>query len=202
MEIMMARPFDTHGKASVVNGSSFKRLLASSSIGQFGERNSLVLLISYLIGLRAKEIASLNFSDVYENNGSVREVLILRGSYTKGSKSRTVYLSNKNLVKALESFICGTDYMNFDLPLIRTKNGNRFSSNGLVQLLRSLHHKAGFYKGSSHSGRRTMITTLVENGVDLKSISVLAGHSSVTTTAGYVEDNPFRLSRIQKNLSI
>lgn len=87
-------------------------------------------------------------------------------------------------------------------PLFRTKNGFKFSPNGLVQLLRTIHHKAGIEKGSSHSGRRTMITALVESGVDLKSISVIAGHSSISTTAGYVEDNPIRLSRIQEKLLI
>jgi integrase/recombinase XerD len=202
MEVLMGRPIDTHGKASVVNGSLFKRLLNSSNVGSLGKRNTVVILISYLVGLRAKEIASLNVNDIYETDGKVKETLILKGSYTKGSKTRTVFLSNTNLRRELKAFGENLKFIEADSPLIRTKNGNRFSSNGLVQLLRCLHHKAGISKGSSHSGRRTMITTLVENGVDLKSVSVLAGHSNISTTAGYVEENPLRLSRIQKSLNI
>lgn len=91
----MARPQDSHGKASVVNGAVFKRLLTITSVGKFGLRNSTLLLISYLIGLRAKEIASLRIEDVYEVDGTIRDVLILKGSYTKGKKSRSVFLSNK-----------------------------------------------------------------------------------------------------------
>jgi integrase/recombinase XerD len=49
---------------------------------------------------------------------------------------------------------------------------------------------------SSHSGRRTLITRLAERGIDLKAIAEIAGHSSIRTTAVYVETNPRRLARI------
>jgi hypothetical protein len=51
---------------------------------------------------------------------------------------------------------------------------------------------------SSHSGRRTLITRLAERGIDLKAI---AGHSSIRTTAVYVESNPRRLARILQDVT-
>ena len=54
---------------------------------------------------------------------------------------------------------------------------------------------------SSHSGRRTLITGLAERGVDLKAIAEIAGHTSIRTTAMYVESNPKRLARILQDLT-
>nr|WP_242604517.1 tyrosine-type recombinase/integrase [Legionella gresilensis] len=55
---------------------------------------------------------------------------------------------------------------------------------------------------SSHSGRRTFITKLIEQGVDIKAVSRLAGHASIVTTSIYVDDNPDRLKRIVANLAL
>ena len=54
---------------------------------------------------------------------------------------------------------------------------------------------------SSHSGRRTLITGLAERGVDLKAIAEIAGHTSIRTTAMYVESNPKRLARILQDVT-
>jgi len=54
---------------------------------------------------------------------------------------------------------------------------------------------------SSHSGRRTLITRLAERGVDLKAIAQIAGHTSIRTTAMYVEANPTRLARILQDVT-
>jgi integrase/recombinase XerD len=56
-------------------------------------------------------------------------------------------------------------------------------------------------EASSHSGRRTLITRLAERGVDLKSIAQIAGHTSIRTTAMYVEANPTRLARILQDVT-
>lgn len=67
--------------------------------------------------------------------------------------------------------------------------------------LKQLYVEAGIPRASSHSGRRTFITGLAERGIDLKAISVLAGHSNIRTTAMYVDNNPLRLARILEEVS-
>ncbi|NOQ67629.1 MAG: tyrosine-type recombinase/integrase, partial [Desulfobacterales bacterium] len=54
---------------------------------------------------------------------------------------------------------------------------------------------------SSHSGRRTYATRLIEDGYDIKAVSRLMGHSSVAMTARYVEDNPERLKKIAESVT-
>lgn len=63
-------------------------------------------------------------------------------------------------------------------------------------MFKRLYLAAGIEGASSHSGRRTFATRLIEKGVDIKAVSVLMGHSSVAMTARYVEDNPERLRMI------
>ena len=60
---------------------------------------------------------------------------------------------------------------------------------------------AGIAGASSHSGRRTLITRLAERGVDLKAIAQIAGHTSIRTTAMYVEANPTRLAHILQDVT-
>ena len=67
--------------------------------------------------------------------------------------------------------------------------------------LKRLYREAGISNASSHSGRRTLITRLAERGVDLKAIAEIAGHSSIRTTAVYVESNPRRLARILQDVT-
>ena len=54
---------------------------------------------------------------------------------------------------------------------------------------------------SSQSGPRTLIMRLAERGIDLKSIAQIAGHTSIRTTAMYVESNPTRLARILQDVT-
>ncbi|HAU3914772.1 TPA: site-specific integrase, partial [Legionella pneumophila] len=88
-----------------------------------------------------------------------------------------------------------------DKPLFQTQRKSRFTPNSLQKWFKSLYDKAGIIGASSHSGRRTFITRLIEQGADIKAVSRLAGHANIVTTAIYVEDNPDRLKRIA-NLAI
>ncbi len=48
----------------------------------------------------------------------------------------------------------------------------------------------------------TFATKLIERGVDIKAVFRLMGHSSISMTAQYVEDNPVRLKRIAEELNL
>jgi integrase/recombinase XerD len=84
--------------------------------------------------------------------------------------------------------------------LFRSQKGGQFSPNTLQQLFHRMYAKARLQGASSHSGRRTFATTLIEKGVDIKAVSTLMGHASIGMTARYVEDNPVRLKQISADL--
>lgn len=196
----------TLGKARVPTDTELKRLASvTRSARQHAKRNAALLAVSYRLGLRSKEIASLCIEHVADEDGQLREECILSSSMTKGGKPRVAYLANPSLKSALRNYLderqASEDILfNLASPLFRSQKGGHFSPNSMQQLIARLHQRAGVLGGRSHSGRRWFATELIAKGIDLKSVSVLMGHSSVEMTARYAEDNPQRLRRIAAEL--
>ena len=186
------------GKAKVLTEAEFKRLLIVAKNGPMAIRNVALIFCSFGLGLRSKEIASLSIKDIADVNFKLLDEINLKRHMTKGEKQRIVYLSNKKIRDALQNHLDKLKEKNTHptLPLFQTQRKQRFSPNVMQKWFRDLYDKAGIHGASSHSGRRTFITRLIEHGADIKAVSKLAGHSSIMTTAIYVEDNPERLKKI------
>jgi integrase/recombinase XerD len=184
------------GKAKVLTTEEFKRLLMVATAGHFPERNTAIIYCSFGLGLRAKEIAALTIGDIADENFTLLDEVNIKRSMTKGQKQRQVYLSNKKVRSVLMAYLDSLNNPKLKSPLFQTQRKSRFTPNVLQKWFGAMYEKAGIVGASSHSGRRTFITRLIEQGVDIKAVSRLAGHSNISTTAIYVEDNPERLKRI------
>lgn len=184
------------GKAKVLSEAEFKLVLLVAKQGTLCHRNVALVYCSFGLGLRAKEIASLTIADIANSQYQLLDEICLRRSMTKGEKQRQVYLTNKKLREVLQVYLNEIKGASLNRALFQTQRKSRFSPNTLQQWFQSLYKKAGIHGASSHSGRRTFITRLIEQGADIKAVSRLAGHASIVTTAIYVEDNPERLKRI------
>jgi len=204
----MARPLGTTGKAQVLSEKEFKRVIAFVK-GHYGEkfelRNRAILYVSFYLGLRVSEIASLCISHVYESGGSVKPVIRLTAPMTKSKRHRDVFTSNPVLIKILAEYYSFMDKIYGgklleEMPLFQSQKGGKFSAKTLGRLIKDIYALAGFKEASSHSGRRSMITSLIDNGIDIKAVSVIAGHTSITTTAIYAESSPAKLSNIMKTV--
>jgi len=64
-----------------------------------------------------------------------------------------------------------------------------FTANTLTQHFHYLYKRAGVFGGSSHSGRRTFITSLATQGISVRVLASLAGHKSLNTTMRYIDVN-------------
>ena len=184
------------GKAKVLNESEFKRLLLVAKYGQFELRNAAILYCSFGLGLRAKEMASLTIADVTTPDYKLLDEICLKRAMTKGEKQRHVYLTHKKVCEALEDYIKTLQGVDRSKPLFQTQRKTRFTANAMQKWFRVIYDQAGITGATSHSGRRTFITRLIEQGADIKAVSKLAGHASIVTTAIYVDDNPDRLKRL------
>jgi integrase/recombinase XerD len=189
------------GKARVLNEFEFKRLLIIAKDSPFADRNVAMIYCSFGLGLRVKEIASLKIRDLVDNQLQVLDEINLTRSMTKGDKQRPVYITNKKIAIAIKTHIdhlLETEKTQFNTRAwaFKTNRGNGFNPDVLQKWFKALYDKTGLVGASSHSGRRTFITRLIEKGADMKAVSRLAGHASIVTTAIYVEDNPDRLKRI------
>lgn len=199
----VGRPKYSSGQAGVISTKQLKQIrkFIELSDPDLVDRNNMVISISYFLGLRAKEIASLRMRDVYDGE-QVSDVLRLISSYTKGQKHRDLFISNSKLRADIQSYINyrisrdGEYYP--EAPLVKSRKGSFFSATSMARMITNLYKSSGFHKLSSHSGRRSMITDLAHKGIDINSLRILAGHTSINTTQRYIEHSPTMLSDILK----
>jgi integrase/recombinase XerD len=199
------RPPGTSGRAAVLSASQVRHVFrVARARSRHAGRAEAALAMSLGVGLRAKELTSLQWADVYDGEGRVRPILHLRAAYTKGGKTRDVFLSSPALRRVLSKYGEGRWLLSArtsHAPLFLSQKGGPMTPASMARFLKSLYREAGISNASSHSGRRTLITRLAERGVDLKAIAEIAGHSSIRTTAVYVESNPRRLARILQDVT-
>jgi integrase/recombinase XerD len=199
------RPPGTTGRATVLSSAQVRHAFrVARARARHTARAEAVLALSIGLGLRAKELAALWWADVYDEAGKVRPLVHLRAAYTKGGKTRDVFVSSPALRRALEKY-GERDWLGSasasQVALFRSQKGGAMTAGSMARFLKALYAEAGIAGASSHSGRRTLITRLAERGIDLKSIAEIAGHTSIRTTAMYVEANPKRLARILQDVT-
>lgn len=145
-----------------------------------GFRDRVIIELFYSSGLRVSELVALNRSD-FDREGLL---LRLKG---KGKKERIVPIT-KNAAQWI------ADYLNHaDRPPHADKQAIFVNKLGTRLTPRSVDRKFDLYLRSSglaanatpHTIRHTIATHWLENGMDLKTIQLLLGHSSLATTTIY-----------------
>ena len=90
--------------------------------------------------------------------------------------------------------------LRISIECMRFKGGS-FNPNTLQQLFHKMYKDVGI-DASSHSGRRTMATRQADRGVSIRNLQVILGHSSISSTALYISENPKILGKISADYSI
>ena len=156
--------------------------------------------MTYLLGLRAKELSSLRIQDVWDfRKGEPKRVIRLLGSMTKGNKFREVFLVDEEL-RAMLTELIGQRLRHGDAPLIQSQKGDRFTPDTMQKMIAGCYKKSGV-QASSHSGRRSFATNLIRDGADIYSVQVAMGHTSIATTQVYFTSDPNRMMDIMSNMS-
>jgi integrase/recombinase XerD len=180
-------------QAKTLRPDDLKIVLAHVATRRHAARDRAIVLTSFLSGMRAHELASLQLGDVIGEGGRLRDEIILEASQTKGSHARRVFV-NAKLKKELGGYIklACVDGKPTD-PLFRSQKRRAFSANTMCQLFLNIYSECGIKGASSHSGRRTFITNLASKSVSVRVLAVLAGHSSISTTQRYIDVNDQQL---------
>ena len=154
--------------------NELKRLFTSTN----NQKHRLMLMTAYAGGLRVSELIHLRVRDIDSERMTIR---IKNG---KGGKDRYTILSQRLLAELrcywkkyrLEDFLFPSVFR--DGVLARETPNKAF---------KEAKKKAGITKKVTfHSLRHTFATNLLETGVDIRTIQILLGHSSITTTARYL----------------
>ena len=153
-----------------------------------------MMLLTHWAGLRIGEVACLRWSDVTTTDGELKDEIRLLPDMTKGRHARTVFVSAK-LKTELQAYAAQAKCVDRSYPFFASQNSIRagFNANSLAQTFALLYEGAGLEGASSHSGRRTFLTTLANKGTAIHILKTLAGHRSISTTAAYLYSSPSQL---------
>jgi integrase/recombinase XerD len=176
--------------AKSLTPAELERVLSYISTQPYAQRNRAMLLMTVAAGLRVSEVAGLTVGDVVDAAGAVRSEIYLAAHRVKHGHARTIYI-NTRLQQELTDYLALRQHKALDLPFFPTHRGPRrhFSANTLSQHFYWLYRRAGVAGASSHSGRKTFLTSLASQGVSVFVLASLAGHKSISTTQRYITVN-------------
>jgi integrase/recombinase XerD len=138
--------------------------------------------------MRVGEIAALKMADVVNDDGTIRGEIRLSSSQTKGGSPRTVFMPAK-LQAELQAYLTTRHAVMPHMPLFHSANFLGFSANSLCQWFFWTYRSAGIAGASSHSGRRSFLTSLANKGIGVRILASLAGHRSIAVTMKYLDAN-------------
>jgi integrase/recombinase XerD len=173
-------------QASVLTDSDIRRVFRIIETTRHAERNRLAFALSVYAGMRVGEIAALRIGDVANSQREPRREIKLSAQQTKGSKGRTVVLSER-VRREIAAHLKTRTHWREDASLIASQRNRQFFSNvSLSMVFKEIYDLAGI-RTSSHSGRRTFATRLNAKGVGMRIIQRLMGHRHIGTTAMYCD---------------
>ena len=176
--------------AKALTPTEIEKVLNHIEQNSNAKRNRLMFMMTAMAGLRVSEVAYLTINDVRNTDGTIRSEVFLDAERVKNKHARTVYI-NSRLKAEIEEYVANNKWIVENQPLFSTIRGWRcsFSPNTLAQHFHWLYKKAGVKGASSHSGRKTFLTSLASQGISVFVLASLAGHRSITTTQKYVTVN-------------
>lgn len=142
-------------------------------------RDLAILEMMFATGARVSEVCNLNLCDLDTLEGWVR-------IFGKGARERLVQLCHPVTIASLREHerIRGT--AGPEEPLFLSARGTRLTEQSVRVLLRRYAKAAGVQSPvRPHLVRHSVATLLLEQGVDIRQIQFLLGHSSIATTQIY-----------------
>lgn len=174
----------------ILSTEEVERLLGALT----NHKHRTVLMTAYAAGLRLGELVNLKLTDIDSKR------MMIRVRQGKGSKDRYTILS-KRLLEQLR--IYWKMYRPSQWLFNGIKSGQQISPSTVAAIYYNARDKARIKKGKGiHTLRHCFATHLLEAGVDLRTIQVLMGHSSIMTTIIYLQVSRKRLSSIQSPLDL
>jgi len=151
-----------------------------------GLRDRAIIELLFSSGLRVSELVNLNRDHI---NTKRREFMV-RG---KGQKDRPVFISEsaslhvKNYLESRKDNLPPL-FISYSRNVESTNSGDyrRLTARSIQRIINKYAKLAGITKHvSPHTMRHSFATDLLMNGADIRSVQVMLGHSSISTTQVY-----------------
>ncbi len=141
-------------------------------------RDIAIIALFIFTGIRRKELLNLKLADINFERGTIK--------VSAKNKERLIPL-NETVISFMKDYIKVRPYRTVDNLFVSTNRRNSaLTSEGLADVFKELKRKANIQKNfSPQILRHTFCTLMLRNGVNLRDIQLLAGHSDISTTARF-----------------
>ena len=180
----------------VLTEDEIKRLISSVNLdSEFGQRNKTIIEVLYGTGIRVSELTELKLSNIFfEEN-----ILKVTG---KGNKERFVPLGKIASIE-IKKYLTYRDKLKinskFSDILFLNKYGRQLTRSMIFKIISDSYKRIGPDKKiSPHTLRHSFATHLLKNGADLRTIQLILGHESITTTEIYTHLDTYHLDEVLK----
>ena len=154
------------------------------------DRDMAIFLLLYCCGLRINECLAIKLS-----NFIAKDSIKILG---KGKKERIVYVLPV-VINALDRYKSSCPYL-IENYLFLSKTGKKYSATAFEKVMQNIRTFLNLPDTiTPHSLRHSFATDLLSNGVDLRIIQEMLGHSSLKTTQIYTHVDTNKILNIYKN---
>ena len=177
-------------QAKVLNNTEVRKVLDYVATRKHALRNRALVMMMFNTGMRVSEVASLRIRDVMDTDRNIKNEIRLLAENTKTNEARTVFV-NEKLRKELQQYakLLVNTNPNCKFFYSQKRDSDGFTANTLTQHFHYLYKRVGLDGASSHSSRRTFITTLANKGIGVRVIMGLSGHKALSSVQCYIDCN-------------
>ncbi|WP_347877185.1 MULTISPECIES: tyrosine-type recombinase/integrase [Halanaerobium] len=170
----------SENNVDVYSNEELEKILSAVDEEEVTLRNKLIVYLLLYTGVRVSELVNIRIPDFDLLTGELKII-------GKGNKYREIPL-NQKLKKVLKSYLNKERKENKHAEdsqyLLLTERSPKMHRDTVNYVLRKIGKDLDF-KLNPHKFRHTTFTLLLAKGVDITTISALAGHNSIETTNKY-----------------
>lgn len=176
--------------------------------GQFGGRHTdfvdlpretirLAMEMLLITGIRVSELCSIRLQDIDHSTGTI----LIQG---KGNRQRQVFLVGETAKRSLEAYLeLRNKWKILGERLLFTPSGTAAKPEYIRRLLHEHVRAMGLKRRiTPHMFRHSAATQLMEQGVDIRFVQKLLGHSSISTTEIYTHVTNASLRKIISDINV
>ena len=178
-------------QAKTLTDAQLQSVLQHVAASRYPLRDRAMVLLSFKAGLRAKEISAITWGMVTDSDGNLAAEISLPNSASKGKRGGRHIPMQSELRAALVALRAARGDCPADSNIITSERRSGLLPGAIHVWFSRVFAAAQIQGASSHSGRRTFLTTaarkIMAAGGSLKDVQDLAGHASIATTQRYID---------------